>query len=62
MAAISPRRNFSENKDLLKSMEYQSDEAHVAYVSNKYHMIAWGLLVVGVGGFTIHQLSTKTSM
>jgi hypothetical protein len=56
------RKNFDQNKHLIKTMQYQSEDSHVSYVSNKYHMIAWGLLVVGVGGFTIHQLSTRTSL
>jgi hypothetical protein len=56
------RKNFDENKHLLKTMKHQSEESHVSYVSNKYHMIAWGLLLVGVGGFTVHQLSTRKSL
>lgn len=56
------RINFDKNNKLLKDMKYLSDESHVSYVSNNYHMIAWGLLVAGVGGFTIHQLSTKGSL
>ena len=56
------RKNFDQNQQLLKTMKYQSEDSHVSYVSNKYHMIAWGLLVVGVGGFTIHQLTTRRSL
>ena len=50
------RKNFDKNQNVLKNMKYLSDESHVSYVSNNYHMIAWGLLVTGVGGFTIYQL------
>ena len=56
------RKNFDQNKHLIKTMQYQSEDSHVRYVSNKYHMIAWGLLVAGVGGFTVHQLSTRVSL
>jgi hypothetical protein len=56
------RKNFDQNQQLLKTMKYQSEDSHISYVSNKYHMIAWGLLVVGVGGFTIHQLTTRRSL
>jgi len=56
------RKDFDKNKQLINTMKYQSEDSHVRYVSNKYHMIAWGLLVVGFGGFTIHQLSTRTSL
>jgi len=56
------RKNFDKNKHLIKTMKHMSEDSHVSYVSNKYHMIAWGLLVVGVGGFTIHQLTYRTSL
>ena len=55
------RKSFDKNKQLINTIKYQSEDSHVRYVSNKYHMIAWGLLVVGVGGFTVHQLSTRLS-
>ena len=55
------RKNFDKNQRLVKTMQYQSEDSHINYVSNKYHMMAWGLLVVGVTGFTIHQLVTKKS-
>ena len=56
------RKNFDKNKHLIKTMKHMSEDSHVSYVSNKYHMIAWGLLVVGVGGFTVHQLTYRTSL
>ena len=53
---IKKERKSVERKQKFNIIHRQQEDSHTLYMSNNYHMMAWGLLVVAVAGFTIPVL------
>ena len=50
------RKSVERKKQKFNIIHRQQEDSHTLYMSNNYHMMAWGLLVVAVAGFTIPVL------
>lgn len=50
------RKAVDKQKQLYNIRHRQHEDSHTVYMSNNYHMIAWGLLVLAIGGFSIPVL------
>tara|TARA_Y100000741_G_C18261691_1_gene560722 strand:+ start:3534 stop:5039 length:1506 start_codon:yes stop_codon:yes gene_type:complete len=54
---IKKERKIIDNKKQNANIIYkQQEDSHTLYMSNNYHMIAWGLLVLAITGFSIPVL------
>ena len=50
------RKAVDKKKHIYDIVYKQQQDSHTVYMSNNYHMVAWGLLVLAIAGFTIPVL------
>ena len=50
------RQEVDKKTQQINIIHRQQQDSHTVYMSNNYHMIAWGLLVVTISGFSISAL------
>ena len=50
------RQEVDKKKEQINIIHRQQQDSHTVYMSNNYHMIAWGLLVVAISGLSISAL------
>ena len=50
------RQEVDKKTQQINIIHKQHQDSHTVYMSNNYHMIAWGLLVVTISGISISAL------
>jgi hypothetical protein len=50
------RQEVNKQTQRINIINKQHQDSHIVYMSNNYHMIAWGLLVTVIGGYSVSAL------
>ena len=50
------RQEVDKKTQQIDIIHRQHQDSHTVYMSNNYHMVAWGLLVIAITGYTLPLL------
>ena len=50
------KQEVDEKTQHINIIQRQKQDSHTVYMSNNYHMIAWGLLVIAISGYSVSAL------